>query len=279
MADKIGIMNDGVLQQYDSPTTVYDEPSQPVRRAVRRQPDHERGRLRECGHGRRHAAASGRHERALRAREPRAAAQLDGGTAAASELALGMRPEAIAVALQPAPGARRRAEVHLIEPLGPYDIVDIDRSADADACARAPPSQFVRVAGRRGVARRSTMRARISSTSAAACRCALLKLRRPWPQVSLTRPQQALRRGARRQRADAGHPRPRVLRAARPHRRGQEHDAALHRRPGAARRRATSALPANASTTGAPRSATWRWCSSSIRCTRTTRCARTWRSR
>src|SRR5204863_8025705 len=27
MADKIGVMDDGVLQQYDSPTKVYDEPA------------------------------------------------------------------------------------------------------------------------------------------------------------------------------------------------------------------------------------------------------------
>jgi len=27
MADKIGVMNDGLLQQYDSPTKVYDEPA------------------------------------------------------------------------------------------------------------------------------------------------------------------------------------------------------------------------------------------------------------
>ncbi len=58
MADKIGVMNDGLLQQYDSPDQGVRRASQPVRRAVRRQPDHERGRLRDCGHGQRHLACA-----------------------------------------------------------------------------------------------------------------------------------------------------------------------------------------------------------------------------
>jgi len=60
------------------------------------------------------------------------------------KLALGIRPEAIGVALSPAAG-HVQAKVHLIEPLGAYDIVDI---AIGDAKLRArTPSQFVGAQG------------------------------------------------------------------------------------------------------------------------------------
>jgi multiple sugar transport system ATP-binding protein len=145
MADKIGIMNDGVLQQYDSPTTVYDTPANlfvaqfvgsPIMNVV------------DC---RCQAGATGTEVRLAGMVDPfvlpaSAAAPLAGHSGHNGEtgLALGIRPEAIGVALSAAPG-HVQAHVHLIEPLGAYDIVDI---AVGDARLRArTPSQFVRAQG------------------------------------------------------------------------------------------------------------------------------------
>jgi multiple sugar transport system ATP-binding protein len=148
MADKIGVMNDGLLQQYDSPTKVYDEPANlfvaqfvgsPIMNVV------------DCeiaatpnGTGLRLPGMS----EAVRL-GPRAAAKLHGGGAAADELMLGIRPEAIAVSRAPVAGAIA-ARVHLIEPMGPYDIVDIMTTTGHDngATLRArTASQFVRAQG------------------------------------------------------------------------------------------------------------------------------------
>ena len=141
MADKIGIMNDGVLQQYDSPTTVYDTPSNlfvaqfvgsPIMNVVDCQ----------C-----QAGAGGMEVRLGGMAQP----FVLGGTATAplarhdgDALALGIRPEAISVALSAAP-EHVQVRVHLIEPLGPYDIVDL---AVGNATLRArTPSRFVRAQG------------------------------------------------------------------------------------------------------------------------------------
>jgi multiple sugar transport system ATP-binding protein len=141
MADKIGIMNDGVLQQYDTPTRVYDEPANlfvaqfvgsPIMNVI------------DC---RCEITSAGTEVRLGDMTEPfvlgaLAAAKVNGSTA--GELALGIRPEAVSVALAPAPG-HVAAKVHLIEPLGAYDIVDI---AVGEAVLRArTASQFVRSQG------------------------------------------------------------------------------------------------------------------------------------
>ena len=148
MADKIGVMNDGLLQQYDSPTKVYDEPANlfvaqfvgsPIMNVV------------DCEIA---ATANGAGLRLPGMSEavrlgPRAAAKLHGGAAAADELMLGIRPEAIAVSRTPVAGAIA-ARVHLIEPMGPYDIVDIMTATGHDdgATLRArTASRFVRAQG------------------------------------------------------------------------------------------------------------------------------------
>ena len=104
MADRIGIMNDGVLQQVRHADRGLPRPGQPVRRPVRRQPDHERADCR-CEHRR------DDHVRAAAARrdEPfvlRAALrqQLAGRCRRRQELVLGIRPEAVGRAR-----SRRRA--------------------------------------------------------------------------------------------------------------------------------------------------------------------------
>jgi len=144
MADKIGIMNDGVLQQYDNPDTVYDEPANlfvaqfvgsPIMNVAdcrcELADDHVRVRL------------PGLAEPFV-LREPALRQQLQAAPAAAQDLALGIRPEAVGVQLQPSPGLVR-AEVELVEPLGAYDIVDI---AVGEQSLRArTPSQLIRSQG------------------------------------------------------------------------------------------------------------------------------------
>jgi len=147
MADKIGVMNDGLLQQYDSPTKVYDEPANlfvaqfvgsPIMNVV------------DCEIG---ATANGTGLRLASMSEPvtlgpRAAAKVQRG-AQAGELVLGIRPEAIGVSRTPVAGAIA-ARVHLIEPIGAYDIVDVAtvNGHDSGAILRArTASQFVRAQG------------------------------------------------------------------------------------------------------------------------------------
>ena len=142
MADKIGIMNDGLLQQYDSPTRVYDEPANlfvaqfvgsPIMNVV------------DC------QCESGMGGIAMRLPGmigffnlgPRAMAALKGHLGI--PLALGVRPEAITVSRTPVAGAVR-ARVHLIEPMGAYDIVDValDEADGPGSTLRArTASQFV----------------------------------------------------------------------------------------------------------------------------------------
>jgi multiple sugar transport system ATP-binding protein len=141
MADKIGIMNDGVLQQYDSPTTVYDTPSNlfvaqfvgsPIMNVVDCQ-------CRAGAHGMEVLLPGMAQPLVLSA-----AATAPLAHHAGDALALGIRPEAISVALTAAP-EHVDARVHLIEPLGPYDIVDL---AVGNATLRArTPSRFVRAQG------------------------------------------------------------------------------------------------------------------------------------
>jgi multiple sugar transport system ATP-binding protein len=70
--------------------------------------------------------------------------QLLAAPAATEGLAIGVRPEAITMQLAPAPGLLR-AKVHLVEPLGAYDIVDFT-IGDANLRARTA-SQLVRGQG------------------------------------------------------------------------------------------------------------------------------------
>jgi multiple sugar transport system ATP-binding protein len=140
MADKIGIMNDGLLQQYDSPGKVYDQPAnlfvaQFVGSPIMNVADcqctlSERGvELRLAGMA-----------EPFLLRDPALRAMLAAAETPSEGLALGVRPEAISLERAPAPGLLP-ARVHLIEPLGAYDIVDV---AVGDSSLRVrTTSQFV----------------------------------------------------------------------------------------------------------------------------------------
>jgi multiple sugar transport system ATP-binding protein len=122
LADRIAIMNDGVLQQVGSPSEVYLRPANlfvaqfvgsPVMNIVK-------GDVRPAGTVSRvsiaPADASFEFPAAL---HPQIAAKVDGGG-----LTVGVRPEAVFVSRDDRPGYIP-VEAHIIEPLGAYDIVDL----------------------------------------------------------------------------------------------------------------------------------------------------------
>jgi len=123
MADRIAIMNEGVLQQVGTPTDVYQHPANlfvaqfigspimnVVEGAVRPGDGHTEVVLGENDASLRfpaelfHKVVEQRH--------------------AENELSIGVRPEGVLVARQPTDGYIP-VEAHIIEPLGPYDIVDL----------------------------------------------------------------------------------------------------------------------------------------------------------
>jgi multiple sugar transport system ATP-binding protein len=123
MADRIAIMNDGVLQQVGLPSDVYQHPANlfvaqfvgsPIMNVLK-------GSVRP-GDGCTHVALGegGAVQRFPAELYHRVVDQLEGKDA----LAIGVRPEALLVALHPAEGYLP-AEAHIIERLGPYDIVDL----------------------------------------------------------------------------------------------------------------------------------------------------------
>ncbi len=121
LADRIAIMNEGVLQQVGTPTDVYQHPANlfvaqfvgsPVMNIAP-------VRLEASGGHTRISLADGAASFDLLAEllQPIAA----GGDA---QLTLGIRPEGVLVSREPAAGYIP-VEAHIIEPLGAYDIVDL----------------------------------------------------------------------------------------------------------------------------------------------------------
>jgi multiple sugar transport system ATP-binding protein len=123
MADKIAIMNEGVLQQVGTPSEVYHEPrnlfvaqfiGSPIMNVVNG------------------AVRPGDMETTLVLGDDDARLQFPGALYhrvvehrhAEDELSVGVRPEGVLVERQPTPGYIA-VEAHIIEPLGPYDIVDL----------------------------------------------------------------------------------------------------------------------------------------------------------
>jgi len=144
MADRIGVMNDGVLQQVGNPEEVYEQPAnlfvaQFVGSPIMNVADcqcaigDDSVQVRLAGMGEPFVL----REPDLRLRLLAAATPSDG-------LALGIRPEAVTLQLAARPGLVP-AQVQLIEPLGAYDIVDI--GFGEESLRVRTPSQFVRSQG------------------------------------------------------------------------------------------------------------------------------------
>jgi multiple sugar transport system ATP-binding protein len=121
MADRIAIMNDGVLQQVGSPMEVYSSPANlfvaqfvgsPIMNVVncRVESSDSTTKVRLDGMESSFQFGGEVYQRV-------AAAEHD-------DIALGVRPEAVLVERTEQPGYSP-GEIHLIEPLGAYDILDI----------------------------------------------------------------------------------------------------------------------------------------------------------
>ncbi|HZF21994.1 MAG TPA: ABC transporter ATP-binding protein [Burkholderiales bacterium] len=123
MADRIAIMNDGVLQQVGTPTEVYQHPENlfvaqfigsPIMNVVN-------GAVRPGGGDTQ--LILGDNDAQLSFPQKLYPLIVE-KKHAEDELAIGVRPEGVLVARQQTPGYVP-VEAHIIEPLGPFDIVDL----------------------------------------------------------------------------------------------------------------------------------------------------------
>ncbi len=141
LADRIAVMHDGVLQQVGTPTEVYHHPANlfvaqfigsPVMNIAKASLREENGRAQVV-------IGDGDGAFDLPAELQRQVAAANRG-----ELTIGVRPESVRVARQPADGFTQ-VEAHIIEPLGAYDIVDL--KLGRQILRARTPSGFVARAG------------------------------------------------------------------------------------------------------------------------------------
>jgi multiple sugar transport system ATP-binding protein len=142
LADRVAVMNDGVLQQVGTPSEVYLNPvnlfvaqfvGSPVMNILPAQLHDDGGRTSVSFGG----GPTFGFPDDLRSR-------LDAALPAGHEFVVGVRPEGVQVAREAGEG-RREVEAQYIEPLGAYDIVDL-KIGDRYLKARTP-SGFVGAPG------------------------------------------------------------------------------------------------------------------------------------
>ena len=121
LADRIVVMNEGVLQQVGTPDRGLPLSRQPLRRPVHRLARDEH--LRDHGEGRgRHGQDRDRHARASSC--PASCSACWQQKKAGSDLSLGVRPEGVLVSREQQPGYQP-VEAHIIQPFGGFDIIDL----------------------------------------------------------------------------------------------------------------------------------------------------------
>ena len=161
LADRVAVMNDGVLQQVGTPSRGLPAAGQPVRRAVRRLAGDER--------------AAGRDPRPRASAPPvalgggqalrvpgRARGAARGGAAGRARAGARRAAGGGAAGARGRAGACSRCEAQFIEPLGAYDIVDLKLG---ERLPQGAHRERLRAgAGRYGLGARSTRRRCISST-------------------------------------------------------------------------------------------------------------------
>ncbi len=143
MADKVAIMEDGVLQQVGSPADVYDNPSnlfvaQFVGSPIMNILDCQIGADETCTQ-----CFLGEETPAL----PLAKSlyqKIESRGVPLGQLALGVRPEAVRLEREEKNGFIK-ARIHVIEPLGPFDILDL--KVDGQIIRAKAPSRFVEKPG------------------------------------------------------------------------------------------------------------------------------------
>jgi multiple sugar transport system ATP-binding protein len=145
LADRVVVMHDGVLQQVGTPSEVYLRPANlfvaqfigsPVMNIADAALRQDGGQASVVVHG--EAFAIPDAALSVLAAKP------------AQDIALGIRPEGVVVSHEQAPGAHQ-VDVHLIQPYGPFDIVDL-KVGDSTLRARTA-SGFVSGKGQRVWAR------------------------------------------------------------------------------------------------------------------------------
>ena len=194
LADRVAVMNDGVLQQVGTPTRGLPRPANLfVAQFVGVAGDeHRRRRDRAAATARRGCrSATARRLRASR-RDSRRGSTLS--LPAGHDLVLGVRPEGGAGCARGRRRALRQVEAHFIEPLGAYDIVDlkIGERLPARPAPQAASSGGAATASGRG----STRRRCISSTPATG-ESLNIRLGHDMAEIPLDRRHQALRPAAR----------------------------------------------------------------------------------
>jgi len=162
LADRIVVMNDGVLQQVGTPTEVYLYPANLFVAQFIGSPVMNIAAARVSG-------SAGKAEVELEgsrfALPGELLAMLDSKKARAANLSLGVRPEGVLVSHEAKPGFVP-AEVHLIQPYGGFDIADL-RFGTTTLRARTSAG-FIRKVGDRVHARIAPSQAHFFDTSSGA---------------------------------------------------------------------------------------------------------------
>ena len=135
LADRIGVLNGGVLQQIGTPEEVYDHP---VNRFVAAFIGSPRMNFLRCVLRNEETPSLGGPDSAWRLPIAPALRDTIRSRTDAEVLTLGVRPEDITLLMQPAPGAIE-TEVYAVEPLGDRTIFDL-RVGDEIVKVRTPPT-------------------------------------------------------------------------------------------------------------------------------------------
>jgi multiple sugar transport system ATP-binding protein len=149
LADRIAIMNEGVLQQVGTPDDVYHHPANLFVAQFVGSPVMNIAPAVLATEGNATLVVLGGGPSAFEF-PVQLAGRIAGTAAASSELTLGVRPEGVLISLAEAPG-HVPVNAHLIEPLGAYDIVDL--KIGPQLIRARTPSGFVARAGDRVWAR------------------------------------------------------------------------------------------------------------------------------
>jgi len=149
LADRIAIMNEGVLQQVGTPDDVYHHPANLFVAQFVGSPVMNIAPAVFATEGNATRVVLGDGSSAFEF-PAQLAGRIAGTAAASSRLTLGVRPEGVLISLSEAPG-HVAVDAHLIEPLGAYDIVDL--KIGPQLIRARTPSGFVARAGDRVWAR------------------------------------------------------------------------------------------------------------------------------
>ena len=123
LADRIAIMNEGVLQQVGTPSDVYQHPANLFVAQFIGSPAMNISKARVEANGSKVKVTLGAGDGTFRF-APELQTQLAAAGFSGGDLTVGVRPEGVAVLKADSPGCVP-VEAHIIEPLGAYDIVDL----------------------------------------------------------------------------------------------------------------------------------------------------------